>query len=120
MKEKDTDILREGKRERERERETDKTERRTKATMPTPSVVLATAGYDHTIRFWEAPSGICYRTLQHTDSQVNVLEITPDKRYLAAAGNPHVRLFDIVSNSPHPFMSFDGHTHNVTSVGLVD
>ncbi len=21
--------------------------------MPTPSVVLATAGYDHTVRFWE-------------------------------------------------------------------
>lgn len=34
------------------------------------SVVLATAGYDHTIRFWEATSGICYRTLQYADSQV--------------------------------------------------
>ena len=33
-------------------------------------VVLATAGYDHTIRFWEATSGICYRTLQYADSQV--------------------------------------------------
>lgn len=34
-------------------------------------VVLATAGYDHTIRFWEATSGSCYRTLQYADSQVN-------------------------------------------------
>ena len=34
-------------------------------------VVLATAGYDHTIRFWEATSGICYRTLQYADSQVS-------------------------------------------------
>lgn len=33
-----------------------------------PSVILATAGYDHTIRFWEAPSGICYRTVQYPDS----------------------------------------------------
>ena len=33
-------------------------------------VVLATAGYDHTIRFWEATSGVCYRTLQYADSQV--------------------------------------------------
>lgn len=33
-------------------------------------VVLATAGYDHTVRFWEATSGICYRTLQFADSQV--------------------------------------------------
>jgi hypothetical protein len=35
-------------------------------------VVLATAGYDHTIRFWEATSGICYRTLQYADSQVRI------------------------------------------------
>lgn len=33
-----------------------------------PSVILATAGYDHTIRFWEAPSGICYRTIPYADS----------------------------------------------------
>jgi len=82
------------------------------------SVVLATAGYDHTIRFWDAPSGICHRTLQYPDSQVNQLEITPDKRFLAAAGNPHVRLYDIHSNNPQPVMNFDGHTHNVTSVGF--
>ena len=37
----------------------------------TSSVVLATAGYDHSIRFWEATSGICYRTLQYPDSQVS-------------------------------------------------
>lgn len=33
-------------------------------------VILATAGYDHTIKLWEATSGICYRTLQYGDSQV--------------------------------------------------
>jgi hypothetical protein len=43
------------------------------------SVILATAGYDHKIRFWEAPSGICSRILKYPDSQVNKLEITPDK-----------------------------------------
>ena len=31
-------------------------------------VLLATAGYDHTIRFWQAHSGICLRTVQHPDS----------------------------------------------------
>lgn len=31
-------------------------------------VILATAGYDHTIRFWQARSGICHRTVQHPDS----------------------------------------------------
>jgi len=32
------------------------------------SVLLCTAGYDHTVRFWEATTGNCYRTLQFTDS----------------------------------------------------
>ena len=36
------------------------------------AVVLATAGYDHTIRFWEALSGICYRTLQYPDSVMDI------------------------------------------------
>ena len=31
-------------------------------------VILATAGYDHTIRFWQGHSGICHRTVQHPDS----------------------------------------------------
>ena len=86
--------------------------------MPNPSVVLATAGYDHTVRFWEATRGICYRTLQYADSQVNKLEITPDKRYLAAAGNPHIRLFEVNTANPTPVASYDGHTGNVTAVGF--
>ena len=45
----------------------------------------------HTVRFWEATRGICYRTLQYADSQVNKLEITPDKRY-RGRGNPHPTL----------------------------
>lgn len=61
------------------------------------SVLLVTAGYDHTIRFWEALSGICSRTIQHQESQVNRLSISPDKRFLAAAGNQHVKLYDITS-----------------------
>jgi G protein beta subunit-like protein len=86
--------------------------------MPHPSVVLATAGYDHTIRFWEATTGRCYRTLQYTDSQVNKLEITPDKQYLAAAGNPLIRLFDVNSSHPHPVITYEAHTNNVTAVGF--
>uniref|UniRef100_A0A803MA72 Target of rapamycin complex subunit LST8 n=1 Tax=Chenopodium quinoa TaxID=63459 RepID=A0A803MA72_CHEQI len=86
--------------------------------MSQPSVILATASYDHTIRFWEAQTGRCYRNIQYPDSQVNRLEITPDKRYLAAAGNPHIRLFDINSSNPQPVMSYDSHTNNVMAVGF--
>jgi len=86
--------------------------------MPAASVILATAGYDHSIRFWEAPTGRCYRTLQYNESQVNCLNITPDKKVLAVAGNPHVRLYEIATSNPNPVTSFDGHTGNVTAVGF--
>lgn len=98
------------------------------------SVILASAGYDHTIRFWDALTGICSRTIQHTDSQVNRLEITNDKRFLAAAGNLYVRLYDIrqigssgamaegngggSSGNSNPVMTFEGHNNNVTSLAF--
>ncbi|KAL2023796.1 hypothetical protein VTK56DRAFT_1063 [Thermocarpiscus australiensis] len=82
------------------------------------SVILCTAGYDHTIRFWEALSGICSRTIQHPDSQVNRLCISPDKRYLAAAGHHTVKLFDIRSTNPTPLLTFEGHSTNVTGVAF--
>jgi G protein beta subunit-like protein len=44
--------------------------------------------------------------------------ITPDKRSIAAAGNPLVKLFDVESNSPGATASFDGHTGNVMAVGF--
>ena len=37
-------------------------------------VILATAGYDHTIKFWQAHTGQCIRTLQHADSQVSIIK----------------------------------------------
>lgn len=86
--------------------------------MAPPSVVLATAGYDHTIRFWEATAAQCSRTLQYADSQVNRLEITPDKQYLAAAGNPHIRLYETSGAQTQPVTSYDGHTNNVTAIGF--
>ncbi|KAL7419340.1 TOR complex subunit lst8 [Cryptotrichosporon argae] len=82
------------------------------------SVILCTAGYDHTIRFWEAWSGICYRQipLQPQWKQVNRLAISPDKNFLAAAGNAHVRIWDIPSLNNAPVMTLDGHTGNVTAL----
>lgn len=82
------------------------------------SVILCTAGYDHTIRFWEALSGICSRTIQHPDSQVNRLCISPDKRYLAAAGHHSVKLYDIKSTNPNAILTFEGHTNNITGVAF--
>ena len=82
------------------------------------SVILATAGYDHKIRFWEAPSGICTRTLRYPDSQVNCLSIHPDKTLLAAAGNPGVRLFDVNGSGHNPVLACEGHGGSVTGLGF--
>jgi WD40 repeat protein len=70
------------------------------------------------LRFWEALSGICSRTIQHPDSQVNRLCISPDKRFLAAAGHHTVKLYDIKSTNPNPLLSFDGHTGNITGIAF--
>jgi G protein beta subunit-like protein len=93
------------------------------------SVVLATAGFDHKIRFWEAPSGICSRTISFPDSQVNRLEITPDKQFIAAAGNPVIRLYEIAApklnsnnndqqQQQEAVLTLQGHTANVTALGF--
>uniref|UniRef100_A0A8C7D4Z0 Uncharacterized protein n=1 Tax=Oncorhynchus kisutch TaxID=8019 RepID=A0A8C7D4Z0_ONCKI len=37
-------------------------------TVGSDPLILGTAGYDHTVRFWQAHSGICTRTVQHQDS----------------------------------------------------
>jgi G protein beta subunit-like protein len=70
------------------------------------------------IRFWEALSGICSRTIPHPDSQVNRLCISPDKRFLAAAGHHTVKLYDIRSTNPAAVLTFEGHTGNITGVAF--
>uniref|UniRef100_A0A8C5QUX9 Target of rapamycin complex subunit lst8 n=1 Tax=Leptobrachium leishanense TaxID=445787 RepID=A0A8C5QUX9_9ANUR len=87
-------------------------------TVGSDPVILATAGYDHTVRFWQAHSGICTRTVQHQDSQVNALEVTPDRSMIAAAGYQHIRMYDLNSNNPNPVINYDGVSKNITSVGF--
>lgn len=81
------------------------------------SVILASAGYDHTIRFWEALTGVCSRTIPHDDAQVNRLAITLDKRLLVCAGGGgHARVYDI--NTGVLALDFAKHTGNVTAVAM--
>ncbi|EEC03813.1 conserved hypothetical protein, partial [Ixodes scapularis] len=81
-------------------------------------VILATGGYDHSIRLWQAHSGLCQRTLQHADSQVNVLDVSPDRQHIAAGGYQHIRTYDINSANSNPVVSYEGHTKNVTALGF--
>ena len=49
---------------------------------------------------------------------MNKLEITADKQFLAAAGNPSIKIFEVNSSNSQPLHSYDGHTGNVTAVGF--
>lgn len=82
------------------------------------TVLFVTGGYDHQIKFWHAHTGACYHTIQHQDSQINDLEISPDKRFLAVAGYQHIRLFDALTNNPNPIVNYDGVSKNISVVGF--
>jgi len=82
------------------------------------AVVLATAGYDHKIRFWEASREKCQRTLSFRESQVNALAITNDKQYIAAVGNPHAKIFEVQRDNNDAVITYDAHAGNVTAVGF--
>merc|ERR1712088_1142621 len=81
-------------------------------------VILATAGYDYCIKFWTAHTGKCMGTLQHPDSQVNAMEISPDGQLLAACGYQHIRMFDVHNTKPNPVVNFEGVSKNVMAVGF--
>lgn len=88
--------------------------------MDAGNIVFATGGYDHSIKFWYPHDGVCYRTAQHPESQVNRLEVTPDKRFVAAAAYQKIRMYVINSSDPSPEFVFEGISKNVTCLGFYD
>lgn len=78
-------------------------------------LLFATGGYDHTIKIWQPHTGVCSRSMPHMDS-VCALDITADKRLLAACGYQHIRLYDM--NTFVPIVNFEGVTKNVNRIGF--
>jgi G protein beta subunit-like protein len=81
-------------------------------------VLLVTGGYDHKVRFWDVSSGVCSRTINFGESQVNCLAISTDKALLIGGGNPSLNIFDVNSHDDRPIISYDGHSNNIMNVGL--
>ena len=79
-------------------------------------VVLVTGGYDQTLKFWDALSGVCTRTVPFPESHINAISISRDKKLCAVASNPHIRLYD--TNNSTPLHLLEGHKGNVISVGF--
>jgi target of rapamycin complex subunit LST8 len=82
------------------------------------AVVLVTGGFDQKIRFWEATTGSCIRSLRFGESQVNTVKISKDKLLVAAGGNPQICIYDVNSSHDLSLMTLDGHGQNVTGLGF--
>ncbi|KAH6918722.1 WD40-repeat-containing domain protein [Coprinopsis sp. MPI-PUGE-AT-0042] len=78
------------------------------------SVILVTGSYDHEIRFWEAWSGICSRTIARTGET----GISHSKRLLAAAIHKKVHIYEIGSPSNEPLVVFESHLANISAVSF--
>ncbi|CAB4069586.1 MLST8 [Lepeophtheirus salmonis] len=61
--------------------------------IQTSDVILATAGYDDTIKLWEAHTGKLLRTLNHPCNYVTALEISPDGGLLVAGGHQCIKIY---------------------------
>jgi len=87
--------------------------------MSEASVLLCTAGYDHTVRFWEASTATPARHVSFNNSQVNALCISNDKRFIAVAGHQIVKVFEIsLDEQVSLHLTLAEHTGNVTAVGF--
>ncbi|XP_020098464.1 protein LST8 homolog [Ananas comosus] len=79
------------------------------------AVAVATGGYDPGIKTRDSCASLC------RPDHVNRLEITPDRRLLAAAGNPSIQFYEINPEVNCPMvqvLSYDSHIRNVTAIGF--
>lgn len=83
-------------------------------------VVLATGSLDHRVRLWDATSGVCIKALTFEESQINCLQISPDKKHVAVGGNPFIHIYEVNGAEDKPVITYDGHTNNVTTVGKIN
>jgi WD40 repeat protein len=59
------------------------------------AVILATASYDQTIRFWDAHHARSTSMIGMREHHASALAISPDKRVILAASNPVIRMYEV-------------------------
>ncbi|KHN77827.1 Target of rapamycin complex subunit LST8 [Toxocara canis] len=80
--------------------------------------LLVSASYDQNIRLWDVVTASPVESFAHKESQVNVMQFSPDGCQLAVAGWQHIRIYDIQSCPPAIVGTCDSLIKNVMSIGF--
>ena len=82
--------------------------------MDQQRIILATAGYDKQIKFWNIQNCQCYESKKFGETAINKLVLSPDSKYLGACSTNFVKVYDRRNNDQE--MTFDGLTANVIAM----
>jgi len=64
---------------------------------------LVSSGYDQNIRFWsDFQDNKCKHSIEYKDAAINVLEITPNKEFVAFSAQNCVKFIDLMSMNSTP------------------
>ena len=79
-------------------------------------IIAISAGDDKTVKFWEAASGHCLRTLQH-DAEATAVALSEDLQHVVVGlSSGVIRLWAVLRNEP--VGRLQGHTRDITALHL--
>jgi WD40 repeat protein len=81
---------------------------------PQMNIILATAGYDKQIKFWNIKNCQCYESKKFGENAINRLVLSSDRKYLGACSNGLVKVYDLRHLDQET--TFDGLTANVIAM----
>ena len=80
-------------------------------------MLIHLGGFDHRIMLWES-SGACVKMVKFPESHVNCIQVSNDKKFLAAGGNPIIHIYDVNSSVDTPSHTLEGHSSNIMALGF--